>query len=419
MNTHQKLHLRIYPYKQRTKNGITPIYVRISIDGKRSELSTPHKINLKHWNAPKQRLKSGTPNEFLINSNLDAIETNLKKLFVLSLASNKHITPVELKNKYLGKDEKANLKTLCDAFDYHNKKMEEKVESGLTSSATLLKYTITKNKVVDFMKYRYRKEDLPLEELKYKFVTEFEHYLLTKDGLQSNTAFKYIKNLKRIMNIAVELEWILANPFAQFKCSYKSPERVVLTQTEIDSLINTEIEIPRLSEVRDVFVFCCYTGFAYSEVHKFKRDDLTVGIDGEYWLTTYREKSKERESVPLLPIALEIVQRYEEHEYCSEYNKLLPVNSNQRYNAYLKEVADLCGIKKHLTTHIARHTFATTITLSNGVPIETVSRMLGHSKLSTTQIYAKVLDRKVSDDMQILKGKLHGNNNSVQQKRTS
>lgn len=406
MNTHQRLHLRIYPYNQRTKKGLTPIYVRISIDGKRAELSTSHKIQLRHWDKARMRLKPGAPNEFLINSNLNAIRNKLNKLFVLTLASEKQITPKELKDKYLGVDEKANLKTLCDAFDYHNQKMEEKVKTGLVSPATLLKYSITKDKVVAFMKFRYRKEDRPLEELKFKFVTEFEHYLLTKENLKSNTAYKYIKNLKRVLNIAVGLEWVPTNPFAQFKCSYRSPDRVVLTQSEIDRLQNTEIKITRLAEVRDVFIFCCYTGFAYSEVHKLNKNDLSIGIDGETWLTTFRKKSGERESLPLLPIALEIVERYKDHEYCSQYEKLLPVNSNQRYNAYLKELADLCGNEKKLTTHIARHTFATTVTLSNDVPIETVSKMLGHTKLATTQIYAKVLDRKVSKDMRVLREKL-------------
>jgi site-specific recombinase XerD len=245
--------------------------------------------------------------------------------------------------------------------------------------------------------------------MRLSFVTEFEHYLLTKEKLQSNTSFKYIKNLKKVMRMCVDLDWIPSNPFDAFKCSYKDPKRILLTESEIENLINTQIEIPRLAEIRDVFVFCCYTGFAYSEVHSLSRNDLNIGMDGEYWITKYRKKTGERESVPLLPVALEIVNRYENHRRCKNSRKLLPVICNQLFNAYLKEIAIICRIQKSLTTHMARHTFATTITLSNGVPIETVSKMLGHSKISTTQIYAKVLDTKVSADMKQLKSKLEQN----------
>ena len=208
--------------------------------------------------------------------------------------------------------------------------------------------------------------------------------------------------------MSVCLDWIPSNPFNNFRCSYTSPERQVLTQDELNLIMKKDIDIERLNEVRDVFIFCCYTGFAYSDVYKFERDALTIGIDGEYWLSTNRQKTGARESVPLLPIALEIIQKYRDNEYCVEHNKLLPVNSNQRYNAYLKEIADICGIKKKITTHIARHTFATTVTLANGVPIETVSSMLGHNSIRTTQIYAKVVEKKVSEDMQLLKAKLFG-----------
>src|SRR5690606_26327769 len=236
--------------------------------------------------------------------------------------------------------------------------------------------------------------------------TEFEHYLLTIDKLQSNTAHRYIKNLKKIMNMAVGLDWIPSNPFNQFKCSYSNPERKILNQDEINTLLNKKLHSPRLEEVRDVFIFCCYTGFAYSDAYQFNHNAVMKGLDGNLWLSTLRQKTGTKESVPLLPVALQIIEKYRNNEYCTKYDKLLPVNSNQRYNAYLKEIADICGINKKLTSHIARHTFATTITLANGVPIETVSAMLGHSSIRTTQIYAKVVEQKVSDDMQKLKERL-------------
>jgi site-specific recombinase XerD len=285
--------------------------------------------------------------------------------------------------------------------------MSESEKVNLITAKTLLRYKITKNKVVDFMQYKFSCTDKPLPELRLAFVTEFEHFLLTKHKLQNNTAHKYVKNLKTVMNMAVGLDWIPSNPFNQFKCSYNNPEREILTQEELNLIMSKEIKTERLAEIRDVFIFCCYTGFAYSDVYKFEKDAVIKGIDGEYWLSAHRQKTGTKESVPLLEIPMQVIEKYKNHPYCIAQNKLLPLNSNQRFNAYLKELAEICGIKKHITTHIARHTFATTVTLANGVPIETVSSMLGHNSIRTTQIYAKVVEKKVSDDMKLLRQKLN------------
>ena len=171
-------------------------------------------------------------------------------------------------------------------------------------------------------------------------------------------------------------------------------------------LANKKIEIERVGHVRDIFVFCCYTGLAYIDVKQLRRTELLKGVDGKEWLMTQRQKTESPTRLPLLPKALEIVGKYRSHPECAKSNLVLPVLSNQKMNAYLKELADICGIKKVLTFHIARHTFATTVTLSNGVPIETVSKMLGHKNLSQTQHYAKIIDLKVSEDMQRLEDRL-------------
>lgn len=395
-------HLKDKPNRQ----GQHPIYIRIYVDGAKTEVATKHFVEPKQWDRKKQRVKSAAKNSQLLNNYLDLAQNRIQQFFLEYTARGLSVTPADLKDKFLGKKAAAERKTLLEAFDYHNKKMDEKVKVGLITKKTHSRYGITKNKVAAFIKAHYKSNDVALDEVKLSFVTNFEHYLLTKDLLQANTAYKYIKNLKRVMNMCVEIDWLPANPFNAFKCSYVNPEREVLTSDEINALLEKDIKMPRLAMIRDVFVFCCYTGFAYSDVYKFEHDALDRGIDGDYWLTTFRQKTGIRESVPLLPVALEIVQRYQEDKYCIKHNKLLPVISNQRYNSYLKELAAICGIDKELTSHIARHTFATTVTLSNGVPIETVSKMLGHTKLSTTQIYAKVLDTKVSADMQALKQKL-------------
>jgi site-specific recombinase XerD len=398
--------------KTRTnKRNEFPIYVRITVNGKRAELSTHRFVAAENWDAKAQRVKPRANNAVQINSYLDMMRGRIQEIFNSLIVSDENtITANKIKEILTGIEvkPKPTHKTIMQAFEYHNIKLLEQVSIGKVVRKTHERYVITRNKVQKFMKHQYKVEDMPLPEMRLRFVTEFEHYLLTKEKIQSNTAHKYIKNLKKIMNMSVGLDWIPSNPFNNFRCSYTSPEREILTQEELNLIMKKDIGVERLEEVRDVFIFCCYTGFAYSDVYKFERDALTIGIDGEYWLSTNRQKTGTRESVPLLPIALDIIHKYRDHAYCKEYNKLLPVNSNQRYNSYLKELADICGIKKKITTHIARHTFATTVTLANGVPIETVSSMLGHNSIRTTQIYAKVVEKKVSEDMRLLKAKLFG-----------
>ena len=390
-------------------NGEMPIYMRITVDGKRVEISSQKTVFPEFWDQKAQQVKGKDNSIRMMNSYLDMTKGKIQTIYNQLIFNGGNITAAIIKNLFLGKEveEKPNHKTIMEAFDYHNLKMAETAKVGKVSEKTLVRYKITQNKVKSYMKEKFKVEDKPLPELRLSFVTEFEHHLLTIDKIQSNTAHKYIKNLKKIMNMAVGLDWIPSNPFNQFKCSYQSPEREILNREELFALMNKKILIPRIEEVRDVFLFCCYTGFAYSDVYQFESNSVIIGLDGEYWLSTNRQKTGTKESVPLLPVALEIINKYKDNDYCKKHNKLLPVNSNQRYNAYLTEVADICGITKHLTSHIARHTFATTVTLSNGVPIETVSSMLGHTSIRTTQIYAKVVEQKVSDDMKMLRQKLH------------
>ena len=395
---------------RKNKRNELPIYMRITVDGKRAEFSTNQFVEEKAWDAKAQRIKNRTPNAIQKNSYLDMMRGKAQEALNKLLSADEEITAQKIKGIITGKaaKQKSTHMTLSDAFQYHNTKLQQEYEIGKVVKKTVIRYTTTKNKVFNFMKFQYKINDIPLPEMRLRFVTEFEHYLLTRESLSSNTAHKYIKNLKKIMNMSVGLDWIPSNPFNEFRCKYTNPVREVLTKEELDTIRCKNITIKRLAEVRDVFVFCCYTGFAYSDIYNFEYNAITKGIDGEYWLSTNRQKTGVKESVPLLPIALDIITKYREHQYCINANKLLPVNSNQRYNAYLKEIADICGIEKKITSHIARHTFATTVTLANGVPIETVSSMLGHSSIRTTQVYAKVIEKKVAEDMQNLKAKLFG-----------
>jgi site-specific recombinase XerD len=204
--------------------------------------------------------------------------------------------------------------------------------------------------------------------------------------------------------------WIDRNPFSNYKTKIREVERVYLSEEEIENIINKDFKTDRLSLVRDIFLFSCFTGLAYIDVKNLTKSHISLGIDGEKWIFTHRQKTETASKIPILPITQMIIDKYEDHPECCNQNKLLPILSNQKMNAYLKEIAGVCEIEKELTFHIARHTFATTVTLTNGVPIESVSKMLGHKNLRTTQHYAKVLDKKVSEDMMILRNKMLNSN---------
>ena len=401
--------------KSKAKNGIVPIYIRITIDGKRVEISTGKTVAIEKWSTEGQNVKGNNEEARTINQYVRLIIGQIEKIHLN--ISNQSIVPtvVMIKQQLLSKEEnsKPKEKTILEAITYHNLKMKEKVDIGLISKYTLARYTIVKSKISSFIKKRYAVKDLELKTLKLSFITEFEHYLLTNEKQQTNSAHKYIKNIKTVINMAIGLDWMQVNPFTQFKCSYKNPDREILNQPEITAMINKKLNNPRLEKVRDIFIFCCYTGFAYADVKAFERNSVMLGLDGEYWLSTNRQKTGIKESVPLLPKAIEIIEKYKNHAYCVRKNKLLPVSSNQKFNVYLKEIGIHCKINKKLTSHIARHTFATTVTLANGVPIETVSSMLGHTNIRTTQIYAKVVEQKVSDDMKLLRQKLYSNTETI------
>jgi site-specific recombinase XerD len=217
---------------------------------------------------------------------------------------------------------------------------------------------------------------------------------------------KYIRNFRKIVNGCIRRGWLTRDPFLGFKMSMEEVKITPLSKEELKALSEKEFSCERLDQVKDIFVFCCFTGLAYVDIKKLKRSEIVLGIDEEKWIFTTRQKTDTASRIPILPTAQRIMEKYGNHIQCLNDNRLLPVLSNQKMNAYLKEIADVCNINKKLTFHIARHTFATTVTLSNGVPIETVSKMLGHKNLRTTQHYAKILDRRVSDDMQQLKKKL-------------
>lgn len=275
---------------------------------------------------------------------------------------------------------------------------------------TLKRYKTIKLHSINYIKHEYGQTDISLSRLDYKFIKRFDQYLTITKGIGRNTATRYLKLVKTIVNYAVKNEWLERNPLNGYKLKSEQVKRVFLDKDELHTLESKEISIERLAKVRDIFVFCCYTGLSYADVKKLTIHNIELGFNGKRWICVDRTKSKVESKIPLLDQAKHIIEKYKEDIDCKVKGTLLPVISNTKLNAYLKELADICGIQKKLTFHKARHTFATTVTLANGISIESVSSMLGHKSLRTTQIYAKVVDRKVSNDMAELQEKLNNQN---------
>ena len=388
--------------KQKNLKGSQLIYLRITVNGQRVEWSTKRECAPSKWNAAAGRAKGTKEDARSLNAYLDLLQSKVYDAQYDLCREGLAVSAELIKNKLIGKVEKS--QTLISVFEGHNKTIELLIGKSY-AKGTWTKYETTLMHVRDFLKWKYGVSDMNIRQIDYSFITDFEFFLKSKN-ISTNTNGKYIKNLKKIIGECVIKGWLDKNPFVGFKVKHIDPKIPHLTIHELSLLAAKEFTNERLSLVKDLFLFSCYTGFAYADATKLNIENIHIGIDNNKWIVKNREKTDFPSRVPLLPTALGILEKYKDHPAVCNSGKLLPTLSNQKVNAYLKEIADLCGINKEITFHVARHTFATTITLSNGVPIETVSKMLGHKKLQTTQIYAKVLDIKISSDMQALKQKL-------------
>ena len=382
--------------------GRAMIYLRITVNGRRVEMSTNRKTYPHKWNASQSVVQGFSPEIRQLNVYLAKMRTDIYKHAEKLKEADFPLTAESLRDAYLGKGQK--YKMLLEVFQEHNKQVNNLVGQDF-AEGTAERYRTARSHLAEYILFEYKRKDIPVKQVDYAFITGFEYYLKTQRKCSHNTAIKYVVNFKKIIRIAYANGWIAKDPFANYKVRLRNIEREFLTAEELQHLMETPFQHQRLEHVRDCFVFCCFTGLAYADVKKLSHDDFVTGIDGELWINTKRTKTKTKSNIPVLPTALMILEKYEDYPYLVN-GKVLPVLTNQKMNAYLKEIADLSGIKKNLTTHLARHTFATTVTLSNGVSIESVSKMLGHKSLRTTQHYAKILNRKVSEDMQLLKKKL-------------
>lgn len=399
-------------YVKRSKannQGICPIYVRVTVESKRFEFSSMKYINADKWSVEGTKAKGSNEEARIINSHLDYLKNQVleaeKRLFKKDIK----VTSETLKHEMFGVQERT--RTLIPIFQDHNNKIKALIGKEY-APGTLERYETSLKHTKDFLVWKYNVTDIDILKIDHAFITDYEFYLRTVRNCANNTAVKYIKNFNKIIKICLANNWMDRNPFSNYKSKVKEVERLYLSEDEIQTILNKEFATDRLSLVRDIFLFSCFTGLAYIDVKNLTKSHINIGIDGEKWIFTHRQKTESASKIPILPVIQMIIDKYENHPQCKNEGKLLPILSNQKMNAYLKELADICEIDKELTFHIARHTFATTVTLTNGVPIESVSKMLGHKNIRTTQHYAKVLDKKVSEDMKVLKDKLLKTNNN-------
>ena len=392
-------------YLKRVKvnaQGLAPVFQRITINGRRLENSTGKFVEPDKWHSEMSKMKGTSEEARSINGHLDNLKSKILNVEKSLIKKDIPVNFESFKNELSGKKERERM--LIPIFQEHNRKIKELVGQEY-APGTLERYETSLKHTKNFLLWKYNLTDINIEKIDHAFIMEYEFYLRSERKCANNTAVKYIKNFHKIINQCLSNGWLNKDPFSNYKAKVKEVVRDFLSEAEIEQMINKEFVTDRLEIVRDIFVFSCFTGLAYIDVKQLTLDNISLGIDGDKWIFKNRQKTDTASKIPLLPMAQEIIDKYTEHPVCKNEKRLLPILTNQKMNAYLKEIADVCGIKKDLTFHIARHTFATTITLSNGVPLETVSKMLGHTSLKTTQHYAKILDKKISEDMMILKSK--------------
>jgi site-specific recombinase XerD len=383
------------------------VYLRVTINGKRFEVSAQRYIEPAKWSQVAAKAKGNSEEARGINTHLDMLKNKVYYYQQLIQQEGGSFTRETLYQKWYGIGDRSY--KLVEVFKHHNDQLQALIGKGV-SKETFGKYRTTLDHTISFLKWKFQRPDIEISKLNYSFITDFDFWLKSIQNCNHNTTIKYISNLRKIVNVCLKNGWLIKDPFIGFKMSKKEVIREILTEEELQTLIDKDIQNIRIRQVRDIFIFSCFTGLAYIDAKRLKRSEIVIGVDGERWIYTRRKKTDNPTRIPLLPVVQEIMEVYKDHPECLNQGCLLPVPSNAKLNAYLKEVADICGITKYLTFHIARHTFATTVTLNNGVPIESVSKMLGHKSIKITQIYAKILDRKVSEDMSLLRKKFDARN---------
>ena len=387
------------------KNGEAPLLLKINVNGRRVVLNLRRSVHPNDWDSAKGKVGGKSDQARLVNDYIEAVKFKFRQKYNELLQLHDEVTVEMVRDGVLGVNS-SSTRTIVAVWEEHLEGMRKLIGKE-TTKATCQKYSAALNHLKRFLKQKHRTTDLSLKSIDPEFVSNFSLYLKTTGGCGHNTTVKFLQTFKKIYGICIRNGWATKDPFVGVSMKSKVIDRHYLNEEELVSLIEFETDLERISKVRDFFIFSCYTGLAYIDLKNLKRQQIEAGnSETGFWIRTKRQKTGVSTSVPLLALPYQIINKYNQLEYLNSNDPVLPVLSNQKMNAYLKELADLCGITKPLSFHIARHTFATTVTLMNGVPIESVSKMLGHSSLRSTQHYAKVVDKKLEDDMAALALKL-------------
>lgn len=382
------------------KSGENPIMLRISIAGQLSEIQLKRAVKPNLWNQNKERCTGKDAASLEINRYLESVKLRLFEIHRKMEEEGKLINPMEIKRKFLGLDEEH--KMFFQVFQEHNDKCRELIGKDY-AKVTISRFDTCLKYFREMSQSQYQRKDIPLKDVTNGMIHDYIHFLKAEKGLQENTVIRYMKVVKKVLNIAVNYDWIQKNPFGNIRFHEKEVNKEFLTKEELETLRVKEFEIPRLELVRDVFLVQCWTGLAFIDISELKEEHIIADNEGNLWIRKERHKTGIMCNVPLLDVPLEIIEKYKDHPLCQKRGILLPVLSNQKCNAYLKEIADCCGIKKKLSTHTGRHTFCSVVTLANNVSLENIAKMVGHTNTRMTQRYAKVLDQSILRDMQGVK----------------
>lgn len=380
------------------KNGEASVCMRITVNGTRVENNIRKSIDPALWSQAKETARGKSRRACDLNTYIEEARIKLYQIFCELEQQNRPVTAHLLQKLFFGQEQPEEVRTLLGTMQEHNDQCRALVGTDY-ALVTVRRYESCWRYLAELIRQRYGKEDLPLTEVNGELVRAFAFYLKTEKGCQQNTVIRYMKCLKKITNLARANDWMAKDPFLGIRFHEKEVVREFLTMDELQTIYRKEFPLERLTLVRDVFIFAAFTGLAFIDVQQLAPEHIVRDNNGNLWIRKPRQKTKNMCNIPLLDIPQEILRKYADHPACRKKGVLLPVPCNQKMNSYLKEIADICMIRKNLTTHCARHSYATSVCLANGVSLENVAKMLGHSNIKMTQHYARVLDSSILRDM--------------------
>ena len=383
------------------KNGEVPVYMRITVNRQAVFLSMQGSVDPLLWSQAKERSRGKDKKTQDLNLYIEIVKSKLCQIYRDLELDGKRISAQIIKDIFLGKaslEEEEVQKTLVEVHTEHNERCRKLVGVEYSTS-TIYKFDASLKFLKLFMEKEFDRNDIPLNEINENFIRRYEAFLKTERGCNNNSSIKHLKIFKKVIRIALANDWMQKDPFASIKFHLDEVHVDFLTMEELDVLINKELHCKRLSQVRDVFIFCAFSGLAFVDVKGLRQEHIVKVTNGQMWIRKSRQKTNNMCNVPILQIPQKILEKYKDDKECRLKCQLLPVPTNQKTNAYLKEIADLCNINKRITTHCARHSFGTSVALANKVSIENVAKMLGHSSTRMTQHYARILDKSIAEDM--------------------